>query len=233
MGFGTFFIGYFLLLNIAYYSLTDVIAVAVMLLGLAKLSRFNRGFRAAFICAGIFLPFSLVEFGFSAYEMLFSTTTSEFLISYFAILRHLIICLIAFTSLEGMRDVSFEVGLVYHSKRCRISSYLALPIYILAIIAETPALFTWPSALISTIIGVISMVATLIYTIFNLVTIYTCYAKICMPEDIDNEIKKPDGKNQTDSSFLSSFKNQKQEREKEYAEYRLSRIKERNKKRKK
>ena len=76
MGFGTFFIGYFLILDISYYLLTDIIAAAVMMLSLARLSRFNRGFSAAFCAAGIFTAFSLVELGIGMYDMLFSSLSS-------------------------------------------------------------------------------------------------------------------------------------------------------------
>ena len=63
MGFGTLFIGYFLLLNLTYYGFTDVIAASVMLLGLYKLSGVNKYFKAAAISSGALLVFSLGELG--------------------------------------------------------------------------------------------------------------------------------------------------------------------------
>ena len=228
MGFGTFLIGYFLLLDIAYYMLTDIISAAVMMLGLANLSRFNRGFKAAFSACGIFVLFALAEFGIGIYDMLFSQLDNAALISYIAIARHLLICLITFTSFEGMRDVADEVGLSELAKKCRITSYVALPIYILAIIAETPALFTWASSYTAAVIGVISLIVTFVFVLVNLFTVYTCYAKICMPEDVDNEQKKKSKNNQGKESFFAAFKRQKEERAVEHAEFKLGRNKEKN-----
>ena len=68
MGFGTLFIGYFLLLNLTYYGFTDVIAASVMLLGLYKLSPVNKYFRAAALSSGVFLAFSLGELGIAAID---------------------------------------------------------------------------------------------------------------------------------------------------------------------
>ena len=61
MGFGTLFIGYFLILNITYYSFTDIIAALIMLLGLYKLSTVNKHFKlGTYSCIG-FSCFALVE----------------------------------------------------------------------------------------------------------------------------------------------------------------------------
>ena len=45
MGFGTLFIGYFLLLNITFYEFTDVIAGVIILFGLYKLMGNSRYFK--------------------------------------------------------------------------------------------------------------------------------------------------------------------------------------------
>ena len=66
MGFGTLFIGYFLLLNLTYYGFTDLIAAAVLLLGLYRLSRINKHFLAASVVAVLFLIFGFAEFGIAA-----------------------------------------------------------------------------------------------------------------------------------------------------------------------
>ena len=220
MGFGTFFIGYFLILDISYYLLTDIIAAAVMMLSLARLSRFNRGFSAAFCAAGIFTAFSLVELGIGMYDMLFSSLSSPTLVSYLAMTRSLLLAILTFTAFEGMRDVSAEVGLSELSKKCKITSYLALPIYLLAIIAETPALFAWTSAQIATVFAVASLLICFIFVIVNLVTIYTCYAKICMPEDVDNDTKPPDKK----AGFFAAYHKRQEEARLEYAEYKLKKL---------
>lgn len=229
MGFGTFFIGYFLLLNISYYLLTDIIAAAVMMLGLARLSRFNRGFKAAFYTAGIFTVFSLVELGFGIYDMLFTSLSSPALISYLAMTRSLLLAILTFTAFEGMRDVSDEVGLGELAKKCKITSYIALPVYLLAITAETPSLFAWTTAQIATTVAVVSLLICFIFVIVNLFTVYTCYAKICMPDDVDNDTKPRNKKD----GFFATYDKRQEEAGLEYAEYKLKKLKKNKDKNKK
>ena len=62
MGFGTLFIGYFLLLNVTYYSFTDLVAALIMAVGLTKLSTVNRYFKYASFAALGFAAVGLVEF---------------------------------------------------------------------------------------------------------------------------------------------------------------------------
>lgn len=228
MGFGTFFIGYFLLLDISYYLLTDIIAGAVMMLGMARLARFNRGFRGAFCALGIFTAFALFELGVGIYDMLFSASISPTLISYLAISRSFLLAILTFTAFEGMREVAEEVGLSELSKKCKITAYISLPIYLLAIIAETPSLFTWASVQTAAVIAVISLLIGFVFVIINLFTIYTCYAKICMPEDIDNEANQNKKK-----SFFDSFSERQEEANREYTEYKLEKLKRSKEKKKK
>ena len=59
MGFGTLFFGYFLLLNIAYNTFTDLIAALIMAMGLNKLSTVNHPFKNGFIASVIFAVIGL------------------------------------------------------------------------------------------------------------------------------------------------------------------------------
>lgn len=213
MGFGTFFIGYFLLLNIVRPALTDAIAAAVMMLGLARLEKFNRGFKAAFISSGVFFLFSLFELGGEVSEMLFSAVLPSDAISYIAIARALIVCILTFTSFEGMREVSDEVGLHAHARRCRLTAYLSLPIYVFAIATETPVIFSAVDVRTATVLAVISLLLGFIFIIFNLFSIYTCYARICMPEDVDNDVRTKEKSSSDKESFRDAYKRQKEERE--------------------
>ena len=61
MGFGTLFIGYFLLLNLTYYRFTDLIAALLMLLAFYKLREINRHFRVAIISSGLFAAIGAIE----------------------------------------------------------------------------------------------------------------------------------------------------------------------------
>ena len=212
MGFGLLLAGYFLLLDVAYFLITDIIAAALIALALSKLSYLNRGFKTALVTSFVFLTFSLVEFGIGAYDMLFSSIENPALISGIAIVKHVILCTLSLTAFEGMREVSEEVGLASHAKKCRTVAYLALPVYVLAIIAETPSLFSWTSTYVATIIGVASMLATLVYLIFALTAIFGCYAKICMPEEKKTTSTSKQKKENTES-FADAYRRQREERE--------------------
>jgi hypothetical protein len=212
MGFGLLLAGYFLLLDVAYFLITDIIAAALIALALSKLSYLNRGFKAALITSFVFLAFSVVEFGFGAYEMLSSPIKDATLISGIAILKNVILCTLSLTMFEGMREVSDEVGLASHAKKCRTAAYLALPIYTLAIVAETPSLFDWTTPYVATIIGVTSMLATLAYLIFTLTAIFGCYAKICMPEE-KNMSSVTKNKEKKSESFADAYRRQREERQ--------------------
>ena len=210
MGFGTLFFGYFLLLDIAYYLITDVIAASIMAYALSKLSPINRGFKAALFASFAFLAFSVVEFGYGAYEMLFTPPDNPTLITYGAIIRNVIICILTLTALEGMREVSAEVGLMRLSQKCKISAYAAIPIYTLAIIAETPALLSWASTYVAAVIGVSSLLITLVFVAVNLTSIHACYCGICMPEE--NEKKQTKEKSKQKESFIDAYRRQRDER---------------------
>ena len=213
MGFGLLLAGYFLLLDVAYFLITDIIAAALIALALSKLSYLNRGFKTALATSFVFLAFSLVEFGFGAYDMLFSPIENPALISGIAIVKHVILCTLSLTAFEGMREVSEEVGLASHAKKCRTVAYLALPVYVLAIIAETPSLFSWMSTDVAIFIGVItSMLARLVYLIFALTAIFGCYAKICMPEEKKTTSTSKQKKENTES-FADAYRRQREERE--------------------
>ena len=209
MGFGILLAGYFLLLDIAYFLITDVISAALIALALSKLSYLNRGFKTALIASFVFLAFALVEFGIGAYEMLFVPIENTALISGIAIIKNVILCTLSLTSFEGMREVSEEVGLASHAKRCRTVAYFSLPIYVLAIIAETPSLFNWADTYVAAIVGVASMLMTLAYLVFALTVIFGCYAKICMPEEKETTLGR---KQKKAESFADAYRHQREER---------------------
>ena len=222
MGFGLLLAGYFLLLDVAYFLITNIIAAALIALALSKLSYLNRGFKTALVTSFVFLAFSLGEFGIGAYDMLFSPIENPALISGIAIVKDVILCTLSLTAFEGMREVSDEVGLASHAKKCRAVAYFALPVYVLAIIAETPSLFSWTSTYVATIIGVTSMLATLVYLIVALTAIFGCYAKICMPEE-KNTTSTSKPKKENTESFADAYRRQREEREAAKAQRRKSR----------
>ncbi len=223
MGFGTLFLGYFLLLDLPYYSFTDIIATSVMLLGLYKLSAINRNFKISAMVCAVFLLFSSIEFGIWGYELLFTQLLSPLAISIITIIRSVTICALTITMLLGISDVSKEVeldGIPAKSKRLII---FAIIVYSMWIISELPLKFI--NDYIWAIIALITVISTLAVIILNLILIYTCYMKICMPgQEAPGTIK------QSRFKFVNEYRKRKAERDEELKKEQIEMLKQNNKK---
>lgn len=217
MGFGTLFIGYFLLLNLTYYGFTDVIAAAVMLLGLYKLSTVNKYFKAATVCTCLFLVFSLGEFGIAVYEMFFRQINSTILVSVMSIVRCLAVGALTVTMLKGIEDVAREVEVEELPKKASRLAIATVVIYALWIILEAPLSF---DSYLLAILSLITIIATIALLIVNLTVIYSCYMRICMPGDEDITREKP-----SRFAFVNEYRARKAEREAELAKDRAERAK--------
>ena len=220
MGFGTLFIGYFLLLNLTYYGFTDVIAASVMLLGLYKLSGVNRYFKAAAISSGALLVFSLGELGVAVYEMFIGAINSPALVSVMCIVRCLIIGALTVLMLKGIEDVSREVDIENLPAKASRLTVATVVTYALWIILEAPLSFIDDYVL--AVLSLVTILATLALIIINLTLIYTCYMKICMPGDEDITRDKP-----SRFAFVNEYRAKKAEREEELARERAERMKKR------
>ncbi len=220
MGFGTLFIGYFLLLNLTYYGFTDVIAASVMLLGLYKLSGVNKYFKAAAISSGALLVFSLGELGVAVYEMFIGAINSPALVSVMCIVRCLIIGALTVLILKGIKDVSREVDIENLPAKASRLTVATVVTYALWIILEAPLSFIDDYVL--AVLSLVTILATLALIIINLTLIYTCYMKICMPGDEDITRDKP-----SRFAFVNEYRAKKAEREEELARERAERMKKR------
>ena len=218
MGFGTLFIGYFLLLNLTYYGFTDVIAASVMLLGLYKLSPVNKYFRAAALSSGVFLAFSLGELGIAVYEMFIGAINSPALVSVTCNVRCLIICALTVLMLKGIKDVAREVDIENLPTKASRLMIATIATYSLWIILEAPLSFLDDYVL--AVLSLITILTTLALIIINLSVIYTCYMKICMPGDEDVMKDKP-----SRFTFVNEYRARKAEREEELARERAERMK--------
>ena len=225
MGFGTLFIGYFLLLNLTYYSFTDVIAAAVMLLGLYKLSSVNGYFKAAAVTSTVLLAFGLGEFGITVYGMFLPPLDSALLVSCMSMVRCLIIAALTIAMLRGIEAVSIEVGVSEVPERARRLAIATCVTYLTWIILELPIDFI--NDYILAVLSLVTMLSAITLTIINLTVIYTCYMKICMPGDEDVMKDKP-----SRFAFVNEYRARKAEREREEAEQRLRRLKEKRGKKK-
>lgn len=218
MGFGTLFVGYFLLLNLTYYGFTDVIAAAVMLLGLYKLSPVNKYFRISFIIAGVFLAFGLGEFGIATYEILFGQLNSPTLISVMSVVRCLVIGALTVTMLKGIEAVAREVEIENLPQKAHRLTVLTIIVYSLWIILEAPLSFVENYVL--AVMSLITILATIALLIVNLTVIYSCYMRICMPGNEDISRTKP-----SRFAFVNEYRARKAERDEEAARERAALIK--------
>ena len=223
MGFGTLFIGYFLILNLTYYSFTDVIAASVMLLGLYKLSSVNKYFGISAITSAIFLVFSLGELGIGIYSMFVKALANPLLISLMSTARCIIVALLTVTFLKGIETVAKEVDIKELAEKARRMIIITAVVYAMWIFLEAP--FAINNYVLS-VLAFITILATITLTIINLTVIYSCYMKICMPGDEDIMKDKP-----SRFEFVNEYRARKAERDKEAAEKRLAMLKARNEKR--
>ena len=133
--------------------------------------------------------------------------------------------------LYGIETVAEEVGLRELSRRAHLSIPFTLVIYALSAILELPELdsigFLSTKAL--AIMTVITLFATLITVTLNLITVYKAYAKICMPEDVDNIA--PDKPSRF--GFVNKHRERTEQKQREYAEYKLEKFKKKISKKKK
>ncbi len=220
MGFGTLFIGYFLLLNLTYFSASDIIAAAIMLLGLYKLSFVNKKFKATMMVTALFLLFSFAEFGIWAYEMFFIKIDSTVLMSVLTVTRSLIIGAITVLLLMSIKEIAGEVELADIPKKCDKLMIASSVIYFLWIISEIPMPFI--SEYVLAVMAVITVISTIAVLIVNLTVIYTCYMKICMPGDENIMVTKP-----SRFGFVNEYRKRKAERDAETQRERLELLKQR------
>lgn len=229
MGFGTLFFGYFLLLNITYYTFTDLISALISALGLYRLSAVNRQFKSGFYISLVFAGIGLAELVFQFIAMFDTAYDISAALSYTAAPRYVAVAALTLLILTGIENVADEVGLSELAKRARISAPVNLILYCLLAILEIPGL----EALINTAVlyyaSVILLVLSLVATAINLVTVYRAYMKICMPDDVDNSIEEKPSR----FSFVNRHREHTREKQREYTEYKLNKLKKKNSKKKK
>jgi hypothetical protein len=225
MGFGTLFIGYFLLLNLTYYGFTDLIAASVMLLGLYKLSNVNKYFSYSCIAAAVFLVFSLGEFGIASYEIFMRPIGSAVLVSVMSILRCISVGLLTVFILKGIENVAKEVDVENLPEKASKLIIITAVVYSAWIVLEAPLGFV--NDYVLGVLSLITILATIALIIVNLSVIYTAYMRICMPGDENIDKEKP-----SRFAFVNEYRARKAERERETAEKRAALLRERAEKKK-
>jgi len=229
LGFGTLFFGYFLLLNITYFTFTDLIAALIMAMGLYKLSEINSQFKNAFYSSIAFSVIGIVELVCGSVTMLSPLTSLEALLDYTALVRCIVIAILTLFILSGIERVSVEVGLGELARRARISMPVSLAIYLVSALLSVPLNVGETFTRVLSVASVLTLLAIFITVSVNLVTVYRAYMRICMPEDVDNEV--PDKPSRFE--FINRHREHTAEKQREYAEYKLERLKKKNSKKKK
>ncbi len=228
MGFGTLLIGYFFIINPVYFQYTDIIGALVMLLGLYKLSAVNKSFYSGMITSIVFSLLSFAEIVLTVLDMFNILEWTELAISYMGAVRYAIIFVLTLFILRGVYEISAEVDADELAKRAKASIPLSA-IYIAAAILEMPFLSKLPNTAIIILNWVvfIVLISIFIYVINVLLLLYRAYMQICMPEELEREPKK------SKFGFMNRYWDRLEEKNREYAEYKLNAQKNKKKKRKK
>lgn len=224
MGFGTLLIGYFFLVNITYFEYTDIIGAMIMLMGLYKLSSVNKNYFNGMIASIVFAVFSFVELILAAIALFGGSITAAN--PYIAAVRYLLIFILTLFILMGTRDVAKEVeadALMQTAKKL-------IP---LCSVYAVSALFEIP--FVSSIFGKIAayiffvlIIALFAYVLSVFFMLYKAYMQICMPEDLEKE-KLSQQKNSIFDKFFENL----EKSGREYAEYKLTKKRENNSKKRK
>ena len=228
MGFGTLFIGYFFLLNISYFNYTDLLAAAIMAMGPYRLGSVNRPFRFAFFTDLAFLVLGATELILAAIPIFSPSADLAAFTVPIGVARYLLLALYHLFLLLGIRNVADEVAL--RKLAVRAQAFIVLPIlaYLASALFDIPGLFPNAQTKETAIIAFLILLLTVFSCVTVLITIFHCYAKICMPEDLDMP-EKP-----SRFSFVNRMRAEREEREARHAQERMEYLREKmNSKRKK
>ena len=228
MGFGTLFIGYFLLLNLTYYAFTDLIAALIMAMALNKLSAVEKNFKPALYFSIVFAIIGLAELIEKIYTMFLGVSSNPLFISYVNLPKQIIIAFTTVFILRAISSLANEVELNTLARRTGISVPITLSIYTVLAILDLPMLDLLIDIKILSVITVLAIFAVFVLVIINLTLIFSAYMNICMPEDDGDFEEKP-----SKFAFVNKFRAHSEQRKQEYVEYKLEKIKKRSSKGKK
>ena len=210
MGFGTLLIGYFLVYNVPYFGMTDIIAAAVMSMGLNKLSSVGRYFKFGYYVSNIFVIYALPELVFYALD-LFEIYSNSGVISYLRVGQSVILCTLTVLILKGIYDVAREVDLERVPLKSERLIYLTFIVYTLWILCNAPYLTDLLGGYVAYVYLAAILLMLLLVTL-NLGVIYTCYIRICMPGDEKPKAPPPKGR----TTYLDPVKEERRRTDEEY-----------------
>ena len=220
MGFGLLFIGYFLLLNLTNPGYTDLIAALITAMAFFKLSSVNKYFQMNIVPSVMLAAFGALEL-FAEFADMFGINMSE-VASYLPAPRYLLIGIITIVMLLGIEDVAKEVDAIDTKFKAKIARPISFVLFPVCAVLEFPAITSLiPNGLPITIVGTATIIGTFLAIIYNLVTVYSAYMHICMPEDVDNTPKDKPSR----FGIVNSFRRHEEEKQREYAEYKIDKMK--------
>ena len=102
--------------------------------------------------------------------------------SYIRVGQCVIVCILTVLILLGIENVAKEVGLPKLGGRAKLMAYASFFVYLLWLLACEPHVtaFLGKGAFI---LYPVSIVALFLLVAINLILIYSCYMRICMPEE--------------------------------------------------
>lgn len=228
MGFGTLFFGYFLFLNLTRPSYTDLLGALICLLAFNKLTPINKYFRMSIVPSAIFAVFGLFELG-CEFARMFGLGIGDISI-YIASPRYILLAVLSVTMLLGIDDVAREVRVASTIRHAKISRILSLILFPICAIIDFPiTMQIIGNKYVLAVFSAVAIISLFVAMILNVVTIYSAYMHICMPENRDNDAPRKPSR----FGFVNMFHAHEEEKQREYAEYRRKKREERGKRRKK
>lgn len=220
MGFGLLFIGYFLLLNLTNPGYTDLIAGLITVMAFYKLSAVNKYFRMSIVPSVMLSVFGAFEL-FCEFADMFGISTTE-IASYLPAPRYLLVGIISLLMLLGIEEVASEVDAIETKFKAKIARPISLVLFPVCAVLEFPAITALiPNGLPIAIVGTVILISTFLAIIYNLITVYSAYMHICMPEDVDNNPKSKPSR----FGIVNSLRRHEEEKQREYAEYKIEKMK--------
>ena len=195
------------MLNITYYTFTDIIAAMVMLLGLYKLAGVSRHFVRPMYAAIGFSVFALGELVFGVIDI-FSTMDMTTAVACVAMARSLALGVFTVFMLMGMRDICKQLDVERIPLKCRTMIVWTSVLYTANILLQTPVLTSFLPPVVLAALYIAVFAGMVIVVAVNLSIIYGCYMRICMPKDLEPKPEKP-----SRFAFVNEYRRRNEEKQ--------------------
>ncbi len=190
MGFGTLFIGYFLLLNLTYFQLTDLISALLILYALYKLSLVSSQFKLSYYASYLFVALGFAELPIALISLITGFENST-LTSALSIVRAVVLCVLTLLILQGIGLLAKELKVERVPTWSQVMIFLSGGVYLLQIFCESARLASFLSQTVISWLYITVLIGWLLVPILNLIIIYTCYMRIGLPDEDKPKEPKP------------------------------------------